>query len=264
MEAAMNTTRSRQKERGHHLGLVLVSVLALPLTIAPGPWTLHATAAVPEGKVTVQEAYGKLPLHFEANQGQTASQVKFLSRGPGYTLFLTPTEAVLALKQAKGEDSLRATRHALREDDPTVLRMKIEGANPSPPATGLDPLPGIVNYFIGDDPAQWRTNVPTYAKVRYDGLYPGVDLVYYGTQRQLEYDFVVRPGADPSSIELSFQGADRLEVDAQGDLMVHTAAGAIRMRKPVIYQEVGGVRREISGGYVLMGLQRVGFQLTTY
>jgi hypothetical protein len=266
METALNPARSRQKGRGHHLGLVLVCVLVLPLMIALNPWTLQATAAAPEGKDTVQEAYGKLPLHFEANQGQTAGQVKFLSRGPGYTLFLTPTEAVLALKQAKGEESLRATRHALREleYDQTVLRMKIEGANPSPPATGLELLPGIVNYFIGDDPAQWRTNVPTYAKVRYDGLYPGVDLIYYGTQRQLEYDFVVRPGADPSSIMLSFQGADRLEVDAQGDLVLHTAAGAIHMRKPFIYQEVGGVRREILGGYVLMGEHHVGFEVAAY
>jgi hypothetical protein len=264
METALNPARSRQKGRGHHLGLVLVCVLVLPLTIALGPSPLHSSSAVPEGKVTVQEAYGKSPLHFEANQGQTASQVKFLSRGPGYTLFLTPTEAVLTLKQAKGKDSLRATRHALREHDLTALRMKIEGANPSPRATGLEPLPGIVNYFIGDDPAQWRTNVTTYAKVRYDGLYPGVDLIYYGTQRQLEYDFVVRPGADPSSIALSFQGADRLEVDAQGDLVLHTAAGAIRMRKPVIYQEGGGVRKEISGGYVLMGEHLVGFQVAAY
>jgi beta-propeller repeat-containing protein/HYR domain-containing protein len=258
----MNTTQTRKKRRVHHLSLMLVRVLILPLAIALGPWTLHA--AVPEGKVKVQEAYGKLPLHFEANQGQTASQVKFLSRGSGYTLFLTPTEAVLGLKQAKGKDSLRATRHALREYDLTVLRMKIEGANPSPRASGLDPLPGIVNYFLGNDPAKWRTNVPTYARVGYQDIYPGIDLVFYGNQRQLEYDFVVRPGADPSSITLNFQGADRVEVDAQGDLVLYTAAGTIRQRKPLIYQEVDGVRTEVQGGYVLRDRHRVTFQVAAY
>jgi hypothetical protein len=130
--------------------------------------------------------------------------------------------------------------------------------------TGREELPGKANYFIGNDPAKWRTDIPTYARVGYQDLYPGIDLVYYGNQRQLEYDFVVRPGADPARIVLGFEGADRLEVDTQGDLVLHTAAGAIRQRKPVIYQEAAGRRMEIAGGYALKDGRRVGFEVAAY
>jgi hypothetical protein len=146
----------------------------------------------------------------------------------------------------------------------TAIRMIFAGANTTPRVTGLQELPGKANYFIGNDPTTWRTNVPTYAKVRYDDIYPGIDLIYYGNQRQLEYDFVVRPGADPTRIVLGFQGAARLEVDAQGDLVLHTAAGPIRQRKPVIYQEVDGVRTEIQGGYVLTDRHQVSFRVAAY
>jgi hypothetical protein len=261
----MKAAHTRQKGNGHHLGhlgLGSICVLVLLLTIALGPWALHADAAVPEGKVAVQEAYAKLPLHFEANRGQTDSRVKFQSRGSGYTLFLTPSEAVMVLRSAQADPSPLASNH--EPGTHSVLRMKIEGANPSPRVSGLEPLPGIVNYFIGKDPAKWRTNVPTYGKVQYRDLYPGVDLLYYGNQRQLEYDFVVRPGADPSSIVLSFQGADRVEVDAQGDLVLQTALGQIRQRKPVIYQEIDGARREIQGGYVLTDRDQVTFRVAAY
>jgi hypothetical protein len=230
--------------------------------IALNPWTLQAIAAVPEGKAPVQEAYGKLPLVFEANRGQTDPQVQFLSRGPGHTLFLTPTEAVLVL--SKWEESSKGKFESRQKAIRTVLRMAFLGANAEPRVVGHDELPGKANYFIGNDPTKWRTHVPTYAKVQYRDLYPGVDLIYYGTHRHLEYDVVVRAGADPNRIVLGFQGADRLEVDAQGDLVLRTAAGAIRQRKPVIYQEVGGVRKEIPGGYVLTGEHQVGFKVAAY
>jgi len=204
-------------------------------------------------KAKVQEAYGKLPLSFEANQGQSDDQVKFLSRGNDYTLFLTFTEAVLVLRQLRKElglptspqpykDSLapvsgeraRVRGLDLEQTEPTVLRMKLIGANPHPEVVGLDELPGRVNYFIGNDPKQWRTNVLTYAKVKYRDVYPGVDLVYYGNQRQLEYDFVVAPGADPKTIKLAFEGADKVEIDAQGDLVLRTAGGEFfRDKDPV-------------------------------
>lgn len=149
--------------------------------------------------------------------------------------------------------------------------MQLLGANPKPQVMGLGELPGKSNYFPSSDPAQWRTNIPTYAKVKYRGVYPGVDLVYYGNQRQLEYDFVVAPGADPKAITLAFAGADTLEIDAQGDLVLHTAGEHLRMHRPVIHQEVDGIRREISGGYVLhktldseAQTQRVGFQIASY
>jgi hypothetical protein len=220
-------------------------------------------------RVQASHAYGKLPLSFEANRGQTDARVQFLSRGPRRTLFLTPTEAVLVLTAA--ERSAQATgpaaRLALDESGAgtrTNLRMTFVGANPAPRVTGREELRGKSNYFIGKDPAKWRTNVPTYANVGYPDLYPGIDLVFYGNERQLEYDFVVRPGADPTRIVLGFEGADRLEVDAQGDLLLHTGAGPVRQRKPVIYQEVTGRRVEVPGGYILKDGQRVGFEVAAY
>jgi hypothetical protein len=142
--------------------------------------------------------------------------------------------------------------------------MTLVGANREPRVEGTEELPGKANYFIGKDPTKWRTNVPAYKKVQYHNIYPGIDLVYYGNQRQLEYDFVVHPGADPNRILLSFQGVDKLEVDALGDLVVDTGTLTIRQRKPVIYQDVNGVRQEVAGGYVLKGAQRVGFQAAAY
>src|SRR5437762_11369184 len=115
-----------------------------------------------------------------------------------------------------------------------------------PPVSGHNELQGKANYLIGKDPEKWRTNVPTYAKVHYRAVYPGIDLVYYGNQRQLEYDFVVSPGANPERIVLGFQGAERLEINAEGELVLHVAGGVIRQRVPVIYQEIDGVRTKRS------------------
>src|SRR5439155_27330908 len=154
-----------------------------------------------------QVAFSTLPLRFEGNLGQTDGTVQFISRGPGYTLWITATEAVLALRSAAEKNGASQT----------VLRMRLEGSNPAPLVSGLEPLPGKANYFLGNDPEQWRTNVPTYAKVKYEQVYSGVDLIYYGSQRQLEYDFVVAPEANPQAIGLSFEGADALAVDAHGD-----------------------------------------------
>ncbi len=164
-------------------------------------------------KTRVQASYGKLPLGFEANQGQTAAQVKFLARGQGYTLFLTSTEAVLSLKKTS-------------ENDKAVLRMQLVGANPSSHILGKEALPGRVNYLIGQNPASWRTNIPTYGKVAYEGIYPGVDLVYYGNQGQLEYDFVLAPGASPHDIKLASRGTDPIDIGPAGELVLHTANGA--------------------------------------
>ncbi|MBI4465461.1 MAG: SBBP repeat-containing protein [Acidobacteria bacterium] len=146
----------------------------------------------------------------------------------------------------------------------TVLRMKWVGANPSPEMKGENELPGKVNYFLGNDPKQWRRDVPTYAKVRYEEVYPGIDLVYYGNQRQLEFDYVVAPGASPDAIQLSIQGAEKLEVDAQGELVVRTPGEPVRFRKPVIYQETDGRRQEIAGEYALQGGDQVRFEIAAY
>jgi len=203
----------------------------------PNPRSLTSTEPDAATKAKVQAAYGQLPLHFEANQGQSDEQVRFLSRGSGYTLFLTSTEAVLALhkpeskakgkrQRAKGKREeqektvgiaknplapVSGERARVRGFDPeqteqTVLHLRLVGANPSPQVVGLDELPGKSNYFIGNDSKNWHTNIPTYAKVQYKDIYPGIDLIYYGNQRQLEYDFVVAPGADPGVIRIAFDG----------------------------------------------------------
>jgi hypothetical protein len=142
--------------------------------------------------------------------------------------------------------------------------MQLLGANPTARPVGLDPLAGKVNYLIGNDPSQFHTGIGTYGRVEYQNVYTGIDLVYYGTQGQLEYDFLLAPGADTKSIRLSFQGADGLSLDALGDLVVHTAAGDLVEHAPVLYQENGGVRETVSGRYVLEGNGQVGFQVGPY
>src|SRR4030095_7049674 len=205
----------------------------------------------------IRETYGKLPLSFEPNEGQTDPKVKFLTRSNGHALFLTSNEVLLLYQ------NVRKAKHD--SSDVSVMRMRLEDANTNPHITGLSELPGKSNYFIGNDPRQWRTDIPTYARVKYEAIYPGVDLVYYGTQgRQLEYDFMVAAGADPRQIKLSFAGADRLELDSQGDLLVHSAGRQMRMQKPSVYQEKDRVREEVAGHFTLNSEQEVGFDIAAY
>jgi uncharacterized protein (TIGR03437 family) len=195
--------------------------------------------------------YGKLPLGFEANTGQADNSVKFLSRGTGYGLYLTTQEAVLALRKG-GKQSA------------DVVRMRLAGASGTATPAGEEQLPGTANYFIGNDPAKWHSSVPTYAKVRYRGVYPGVDLVYYGNQRQLEYDFIVAPGIDPKLIRLQFAGTKGLRLGADGDLAVTAAAGAMTFHKPLVYQLVDGQRKTVEGAFALLARHTVGFRLGSY
>jgi len=213
----------------------------------------------------IVERYGRLPLAFEANQGQTDLQVKFFSRGTGCSLFLTSAEAVLSLRRASGQrpgsspgESLPPTR-----EEASVLRMRLVGANPKAEVTGQDELPGKSNYFIGNDPTKWHTSVPQYAKVHYQNVYPGVDLVYYGNQLELEYDFVLKPGADPNLIRLAIEGASKVRLNS-GDLVLTSSRGNIHLRLPHLYQIVSGVKHEIRGGYVMKGKDEVGFRVASY
>jgi hypothetical protein len=243
--------------------------------------SINAPQAKPKVQARVVQGYGKLPLAFEANQGQTDAQVKFLSRGAGYSLFFTPTEAVLALSEgsqqkpaaraakapvsAGGEaPALRAAKARIAHDKKTaVLRMKLVGANAKAEVIGQDELPGKSNYFIGNDPKKWHTNVRQFAKVRYGDVYPGVDLVYYGHQRELEYDFVLQPGANPQAIRLGIEGARRLRIE-RGDLVLANAVGDVRLRSPHVYQEANGVRQEVHGRYVITSKNEVGFRVGAY
>jgi len=195
--------------------------------------------------------FGKVPLSFEANRGQTDARVDYLSRGKGYTLFLTRGQAVLRLQTA----AFPAARSA-------VLRMKLLGAGGTAAPSALDQLPGVANYFRGHDPSQWRTGIPTYQKVKYTGVYPGVDLVYYGNQGRLEHDFIVAAGADPAKIILSFEGAQP-RIDRQGDLCLTIEGSEVRLQKPAVYQAAGGGTRNVDGRYVLDG-NRVRFELGAY
>jgi uncharacterized protein (TIGR03437 family) len=189
------------------------------------------------------EAYGRLPLSFSLNQGQLDPQVKFVSHGKRSALFLTSDQAVLAL------------------DDATV-RIGFVDSNKHVQVDALDQLPGTVNYFIGRDPAGWRTNVPTYARVRYREVWRGIDLVFYGNQGRLEYDFVVSPGADPNQVRLRFDGADSLRVE-ENRLIAEAGDGNLIQLSPVVYQDVEGERHEIAGRYKLEGSEVV-FELGAY
>ena len=218
------------------------------------------------------EAYGKLPLSFEENEGQTAREVRYVSYGSGYELFLTPQEAVLALRSKQHYDlsprhrtaSIRAMRKAQKAGQITTVRMHLEGANPHPDIAGMEHLPTRVNYFIGNDPKKWHTDVPAFARVKYAEVYPGVDLAFYGNQRRLEYDFIVAPGADPKAIKLRIDGAHKMRINSHGDLVLSVAGGEVELQKPLIYQNVRGERREIAGNYIIDGLHRVTFSVPSY
>jgi Beta-propeller repeat/Viral BACON domain len=215
--------------------------------------------------------YGKLPLRFEANLGQADPRVRFISRGRGYTLFLASNEAVLTLvkpsadKSAPSPTALSQVKLAGQPQARlAVVRLQLAGANRNPRIAQEDELPTKSNYFIGNDPAKWRTNIPNYRKVRYQDIYPGIDLVYYGSQRQLEHDFVVAPGADPGVITLAVRGPKKLRLDADGNLVMKAGSGELRLLKPEIYQVVNGARRHVSGHYALKGRNKVGFRIAGF
>lgn len=263
-------------------------------TLQPSVKKLLSSGYAKPEKAHLLESYGRLPLSFEPNQGQTSKPVKFLTRGPGYTLFLTEQEAVLSLSSPKsvaasekgghrelpfvGPPMLAAEDKEQKTTD--VVRMKLLGANPVAKPTGLNQLPGHANYFIGANPRRWRTNIPTYAKVRFRNVYPGIDIVYYGDQRQLEYDFVVAPGADPGVIALNLEGSRNrqrlapLHLDKNGNVLVKSGSSVVRLTKPVIYQpksSSGDTNSEsvqnskwVRGRFVLTAANQVRFDVGPY
>src|SRR5947208_3470273 len=252
-------------------------LLATALALIMGPSLVTASKApspLPArtlSKLQAIESYGKLPLRFEANKGQTDRQVNFVARGRAYTLFLAENEAVFALRSAEvesvesvgsvpGKEQSSHLRAELSErtkrTQPTkqaVLRMKLQGTNPAPLAQGLEKLPGVVNYFIGNDPKKWRTHIPTYEKVEYKNIYPGIDVVYYGNQGKLEYDFVVSPGADPNQIKLAFEGAENPRLADNGDVTLTVSGADLYLKKPLVYQQDEKGRKQlVAGNYILL------------
>jgi hypothetical protein len=205
--------------------------------------------------------YGRLPLSFEPNLGQTGKEVQWLARGPQYTLFLSGADAVLELNEmsAAGKPGLPPAISS------SALRMSLLGAKAAERESGEEPQQGRANYFTGNDPSKWQKNVPMYGKVRLNGVYPGIDLVYYGKQGQLEYDFVVAPGADASAIRLNFDGAEARLAD-DGDLVLPVTGGGpeVRFHKPVVYQMKGGARQPVDGSFAIGKNRQVSFKLGGY
>ncbi len=247
----------------------------VPLTIAIAlllfaSILMQAAAEQPNAAVNAGSAYKSLPMVFEPNQDQANPKVRFLARGDGYLLLIGDAETDLVFRRWNGctAESVKSIACAA----PEVLRMQLMGAHGGAEIVaggadsevhGEDPLTGTVNYLIGNDPRKWKRGLPTYGKVRVAGAYPGVDLIYYGNQRQLEYDFVVAPGANPDGIRLRLTAA-RMRVERDGDLIVSTKSGPIVFRKPFLYQEIDGVRRPVGGGFRLHGNSAIGFQVGNY
>jgi hypothetical protein len=220
-------------------------------------------------RVELNKTYGKLPLRFEINKGQTDSQVQFLARGSGYNIFLTPAESVMVLSRPSSARSARRNvpveHSSLKSSGAgSVVRTRLTGARVNPEVSGLEELPGKSNYLIGNDPSRWRVGVSSFARVKYSDVYPGIDLFYYGNQGQLEYDYVVAPGADPRAIKLHYDGVRRIRIDRNGDLLLSVKGGELRQSKPIAYQLIEGERREVASSYQTVGKNLVEFAVGTY
>jgi hypothetical protein len=211
--------------------------------------------------------FAGLPLVFEPNEGQTGlnpadSHAFFIARGPGYTLLLGSQGATLNLVSG------HSTKHTLSKHDTGLthiesLQMKFARANPHPGMTASGRLSGVSNYFLGSDRSRWRSAIPQFARVNYENVYSGINLVFYGNQGHLEYDFQVAPGADPAQAELEFDGAKRLELN-HGDLVIHGENGSLRLAAPVVYQQSSDRREPIAAKFVLRGRNRAGFAIGSY
>jgi uncharacterized repeat protein (TIGR01451 family) len=211
----------------------------------------HASLA-PNDPQQIRAAFGRLPMSFEPNQGQSDSRVKFLAHGNGYGLYLTSSEAVLALPQRS------------KTENRPVVEMQFGGANQTAELAGTSLLPGHSNYFIGNVPSLWRRNIPQFSRVQYRDLYPGIDLDFYGKQGRLEYDFEVSPDADPNQIALDFKGTKNLHVTANGDLVLALDGGELRFEAPNVYQTTAVGTHPVSGSFVLRADNQIGFRLGDY
>ena len=222
---------------------------------------LFSSLALAQSREHIRDV-SQLPLVFEINRGQTDQRARFLSRGNGYTLFLTPAEVLLSLRRQTNRTRGESKTPVDRRSD--LVRVSLLESYPSPEVTGLDELSGKSNYFIGSDPKKWKTNIPVFARVKYQSVYPGIDLIYYGNQGHLEHDFVVAPGADPRKITLSIRGAREARVDSHGDLLLSIHEGTVCLHRPRVYQDAGEGRQLILGRYVDKGSHRFGFEIGEY
>jgi hypothetical protein len=247
------------------------SMLSL-LVMAAGPGVAQQTVKTPPLNATLASApriklnYGKLPLVFEANQGQTDPQVRFLFRGSGYTAFLTSGSMVLTLRPAQVMSTAMANAAPMSNSTAPAasVEFQLAGAAKNPAVVGEGPLSTKVNYFIGNDRSKWHTNIPTYQQVRYQNVYPGIDLVYYGNHRRLEYDFVISPHADPSQIDLRIKGAKSVHLDPENNLILETGGGELHFQSPVVYQQIHGQRVPVQGSFAVKDSSHITFHLSQY
>ena len=238
------------------------------------PATMPAPA-----KRKLMSAYARQPLGFEKNEGQTDPQFKFLTRGADYSMYLSSQKMSIWLQHpglqnpglqrsisqsASGSGGSGPSTGGVSAGADNFLDIALVGASALSSGSAVDELPGKSNYFHGNDPSRWHTNVARYQKVRYSGIYPGIDLVYYGNQRQVEHDFVVSPAGDPGQIILQITGATSMLLNQAGDAVLHLEHGDVVLKKPALYQQVAAARREITGGYILRGANRLGFAVGDY
>jgi hypothetical protein len=243
----------------------MASTFVVMILAASASMDAQSRPAQPKSHAPSGANYDRLPLAFEANRGQLDPKVQFLSRGPGYTAFLTTDGMVLGLRAKQVEPRQGAAQDiAAGHAGKAMLQFRLLGAARSPSVVGENPQPGRVNYFVGNNPTKWRTNVPTFAQVRYKSVYPGIDLLYYGTHQQLEYDFAVAPGGDPRQIRFEISGATNLSIGTDGALILLAGGGEIHFQPPVVYQESRGERVPVKGGYVLNDATHVSFNLGNY
>jgi len=263
-------------------GSVALSIVLIALTCFAQESYAQVSLRGATGKA--QQSFGQTPLLFESNQGQVDSQVKFLSQGNGYSTFLTSGSMILSLRPTEVLSGVQASlpaplgakgpgRSSIRQLEMAALAQKspaitfgidLVGSKANPQVVGEDPRSTKVNYFIGRDPKKWRTNVPTYGRVRYRDVYPGIDLIYYSNDRSMEYDFYLAAGADATKIKFNVKGADDLSVDSDGNLVLSKGASQVRFRTPVLYQQIDGVRTRVPGAYAWHGGTNVGFEVGPY
>ena len=298
----MSKQSARGLVRARWVVLTLIAVAAVVFAVGPAKSFIdhddartvsvartasQPAAVTPATRARINASFAALPLAFEANEGQTDPQVKYMARGNGYTLFLTSGDAVLSFASASSSVQSRPkemmqrrllgysreTHRLIRRNQPRAshtpssmasLRMHVVGGQSDAQIVGSGQLSAKANYIIGNDPSKWHRGVPRYARVSYQDVYPGIDLTYHGRQNQLEFDFVVAPGSTPDPINLSFSGASRMTTDAAGNLAFATSAGDLTLNKPVAYQERNGVRQPVDARFILKANRQVGFELGSY
>jgi hypothetical protein len=230
----------------------LLIALAIPAAFLAAPAVRAATDPAADARAGISEQYARLPIVFEANRGQSAAEVRYQARGVGYGFFLTDRETVLNLDGMADGKPVRST-----------IKTRLVGAATAPAVVGEGRLDSTTHYLTGASKQGWKTGIEQFGKVRYQGVYPGVDVVYYGTQSQVEFDYVVAPGADPSAIVMEIDGARSIRLDARGDLVLATATGELVQQKPVIFQDIDGRRVPVDGRYKVSG-QRIAFEVAEY